>query len=52
MTNGEKIMAVLKPRKDQIKIHDNQVEIEIQQFGINFYCELDWWNAEYKEWWK
>ncbi len=49
MTNGEKIVAVLKPRNDQIKIHDNQVEIEIQQFGINFYCELTWWNAEYKE---
>lgn len=49
MTNAEKIIAILKPRKDQIRIHDNWVEIEIQKLGINFSCELDWWNAEYEE---
>jgi hypothetical protein len=49
MTNGEKIIAILKPRKDQIRIYDNWVEIEIQKLGINFSCELDWWNIEYSE---
>lgn len=49
MTNGEKIIVILKPRKDQIRIYDNWIEIEIQKFGINFSCELNWWNAEYKE---
>ena len=46
MTNGEKIIAILKPRKDQIRIYDNWVEIEIQKLGINFSCELNWWNIE------
>lgn len=49
MTNGEKIIAILKPRKDQIRIYDNWVEIEIQKLGINFSCELDWWNTECNE---
>lgn len=49
MTNGEKIIAILKPRKDQIRIYDNWVEIEIQKLGINFSCELDWWNIECNE---
>lgn len=49
MTNGEKIIAILKPRKDQIRIYSNWVEIEIQKLGINFSCELDWWNTEYSE---
>lgn len=46
MINGEKIIAILKPRKDQIRIYGNWVEIEIQKLGINFSCELDWWNTE------
>lgn len=49
MTNGEKIIAILKPRKDQIRIYDNWVEIEIQKLGINFSCELDWWNIKCNE---
>jgi hypothetical protein len=49
MTNGKKIIAILKPRKDQIRIYDNWVEIEIQKLGINFSCELDWWNIECNE---
>ena len=49
MTNGEKIIAILKPRKDQIRIYSNWVEIEIQKLGINFSCELDWWNTECNE---
>lgn len=49
MTNGEKIIAVLNPRANQIRILGNWVEIEIQKSGINFSCGLDWWNAEYKE---
>ena len=49
MTNGEKIQTILKPRTDQIKICGDWVEIEIQSLGINFSCELSWWNAEYKE---
>ena len=49
MTNGEKIIAILKPRKDQIRIYNNWVEIEIQKLGINFSCELDWWNTECNE---
>lgn len=49
MTNGEKIIAILKPRKDQIRIYDNWVEIEIQKLGINFSCDLDWWNIECNE---
>lgn len=49
MTNGEKIIAILKPRKDQIRIYSNWVEIEIQKLGINFSCELDWWNIECNE---
>lgn len=49
MINGEKIIAILKPRKDQIRIYGNWIEIEIQKSGINFSCGLDWWNAEYKE---
>lgn len=48
MTNGEKIKAILKPRKDQIRIYGNWIEIEIQRLDINFSCGLDWWNAEYK----
>lgn len=46
MTNGEKIKAILKPRTDQIRIYDDWVEIEIQSLGINFSCELKWWNEE------
>lgn len=49
MTNGEKIKVILKPRTDQIRIYDNWAEIEIQSLGINFSCEISWWNAEYKE---
>ena len=46
MTNGEKIKAILKPRTDQIKIYSDWLEIEIQSLGINFSCELKWWNEE------
>ena len=46
MTNGEKIKAILKPRTDQIRIYGDWVEIEIQSLGINFSCELKWWNEE------
>ena len=49
MTNGEKIIAILKPRKDQIRIYSNWVEIEIQKLGINFSCDLDWWNIKCNE---
>ena len=49
MTNGDAIKAILKPRTNQIRIYGNWVEIEIQSLAINFNCELDWWNAEYKE---
>jgi hypothetical protein len=49
MTNGEKIIAVLNPRANQIRILGNWVEIEIQKLDINFSCGLEWWNAEYKE---
>lgn len=49
MTNGEKIKAILKPRTDQIKIYGDWLEIEIQSLGINFSCELKWWDKEYKE---
>ena len=49
MTNGEKIKDILKPRADQVRIYGNWVEIEIQSMGINFSCELNWWNASYKE---
>ena len=49
MTNGEKIKAILKPRTDQIKIYSDWLEIEIQSLGINFSCELKWWDKEYKE---
>lgn len=45
MTNGEKIKALLKPKEYQIRINENYVEIEIQRFGINFDCDLDWWKA-------
>ena len=45
MTNGDKIIALLKPRKDQIKIYGNWVEIEIQSLAINFSCSLEWWVA-------
>lgn len=48
MTNGEKIKAILKPRTDQIKIYSDWLEIEIQSLGINFSCELKWWDKEYK----
>jgi hypothetical protein len=49
MTNGEKIIAILTPREDQIKIYGDWVEIEIQSSAINFGCSLEWWNSKYKE---
>ncbi len=49
MTNGEKIKAILKPRTDQIRIYSDWLEIEIQSLGINFSCELKWWNEESEE---
>lgn len=49
MTNGDVIKDLFNPRDDQIKIYDDWVEIEIQRQGINFSCELRWWNALSKE---
>lgn len=44
-TNGDWVKSLLNPREDQIKIYGDYVEIEIQNKGINFSCELEWWNA-------
>ena len=44
-TNGDWVKSLLNPREDQIKIYGDSVEIEIQSKGINFSCELEWWNA-------
>ena len=45
-TNGDWVKALLNPREDQIRICGDWVEIEIQSKGINFSCELGWWNAQ------
>lgn len=44
-TNGDWVKSLLHPREDQIRISGNYVEIEIQRTGINFSCDLEWWNA-------
>ena len=45
MTNGDVIKDLFNPRDDQIKVYGEFVEIEIQRQGINFTCELKWWNS-------
>jgi len=46
MTNGDVIKDLFNPRDDQIKVLSGEwVEIEIQRKGINFSCDLKWWNA-------
>ena len=47
-TNGDMCIAILKPRKDQIRYEGDWVEIEIQKEGINFSASKDWWNSPYK----
>ena len=49
VSNAEKIMALLNPREDQVKIGRDYVEIEIQHLGINFSCSTIWWNAQSNE---
>lgn len=45
VTNGDWVKSLLNPREDQIKIYGDSVEIEIQRTGINFSCDLEWWDA-------
>lgn len=47
MTNGDKITEILKPKDYQIRIYSDWLEIEIQRLGINFSCDLKWWNLPY-----
>ena len=49
ISNGKRIMALLNPREDQVKIGQDYVEIEIQHLGINFSCSTIWWNTQSNE---
>ena len=49
MTNGDKIIEILKPKDYQIKIYTDWIEIEIQPLGINFSCDIKWWGSPYTE---
>jgi len=49
VTNGDMCIAILKPRKNQIRYEGDWIEIEMQREGINFSAYKDWWNAPYKK---
>jgi len=48
MTNGDKIIEILKPKDYQIKIYTDFIEIEIQPL-INLSCDIKWWGSPYTE---